>query len=113
MDWKSLRGINEATRIVHILDETHTRCGEEPLHGLEENREAEGEKEDTVDQGSEDLGAVPSIRIAGVGVGLACELSNREWVCVEAGGHAETYPDGVQCDNQTEDITVRVLVRKS
>ena len=67
--------MNEATRTLHILDETHTRCGEEPLHGLEENREAEGEKEDTVDQGSEDLGAMPAIGVTGIEVSLICELS--------------------------------------
>ena len=62
---------------MHILDETHTRCGEEPLHGLEENREAEGEKEDTVDQGSEDLGAVPAVGVLGGG-GCLGELSKDE-----------------------------------
>jgi hypothetical protein len=38
---------------------------EEPFNGFHEDRETQGEQEDTVDERSEDFGSLPSVRVFG------------------------------------------------
>lgn len=48
--------------------------GKETLYGLQENRETEGEKKDSVDQSSQYLCSVPSVRVSCIDVLLISEL---------------------------------------
>jgi hypothetical protein len=43
----------------------HTRCAKETLHCLEGYSEAKGQKKNTVDEGCEDLGSMPTVRVSG------------------------------------------------
>lgn len=59
---------------VERLEIMQTRCGEETFHRFQENRQAEGQKEDRVDECSQYFCTMPTIGVTSVGFGLARHL---------------------------------------
>ena len=61
----------------------HTRCIEEPFYGFEEDREAEGQEENAIDERSENLGSMPTVGITRVGMCLIRELQKVMYACLK------------------------------
>ncbi len=61
----------------------HTWCTEEPFNGFKEDREAEGQEEDTIDKGSENLGSMPTVGITRVDMSLVRELRKVRYACLK------------------------------